>query len=230
MTGKKASASPLETALRACPVISEAIVFGAKRPALGVVVVPASSSTKKEDILEHVHFVNDSSASFARILDQLVIILDANMAAKMPKTSKGSVIRPKALHVFAELIDEAYWHLDDGDAEAKNDADWEVVVSDPAETDVTAYVRDAVTTDLQRQQHIRPNGGGIADICDEDDLFNAGIDSVQAVLIRSSLQKVRPRFHFLYAVSEISVLDSWWRTVDRLFPAMWCSNTHLLRS
>ena len=99
MTGKKASASPLETALRACPAISEAIVFGAERPALGVIILPASPSTPISDILERVHVVNDSSASYARIPDQLVIVLDAAKATRIPKTSKGSVIRPKALQI-----------------------------------------------------------------------------------------------------------------------------------
>lgn len=134
--------------------------------------------------------VNDSSAPCARIPDQLVIILGADAAADIPKTSKGSVIRPKALQAFATLIEEAYIRLDSGDAGPEDDVDGKVDTSLSGEADVRTCVRDCVLKALRQRQCSQANGNRSSDISDEDDLFNAGIDSIQAVLIRGSLQKV----------------------------------------
>lgn len=188
MTGKKASANPIETGLRACPAIAEAIVFGAERPALGVLIVSASPSTPRSDVLKRVHLVNDSSPSYARIPDQLVLVLDTVAAAKIPKTSKGSVVRPKALHVFAELIDQAYGRLETGNIGLEDEFESDVNGVDAEAADVNAYVRNCVSKALQQRRG--STGYGLTKLRDEDDFFNAGVDSVQAVLIRSSLQKL----------------------------------------
>ncbi|EKM50503.1 uncharacterized protein PHACADRAFT_213424 [Phanerochaete carnosa HHB-10118-sp] len=190
ITGKKASANSLETALRACPAVSEAVVFGTERPALGAIILPASSSTSRQEILEQVHFVNDSSTPYARIPDQLVIILGASAAADIPKTSKGSVIRPKALQAFATLIEEAYKRLDSSSAEPEDNVDCRVDTSLSGEADVKTYIRDCVLKALRQRQHSQASADGPSDTSDGDDLFNAGIDSVQAVVVRSSLQKL----------------------------------------
>ncbi|GJE91273.1 hypothetical protein PsYK624_074220 [Phanerochaete sordida] len=184
MTGKKASANPLETALRACPAISEAIVFGAERPALGVLIVPASPAVTRTEILERVRIVNNTSASYACIPEQLVVILTAEDARKIPKTSKGSVVRPTALHVFAALIKEAYRRLESGDVTAE-----EIVYGafDEGEA-MKDYIRSAVAR--ARRQNPHAGDHQRTGPTDDVDLFNAGLDSVQAILVRSDLQKL----------------------------------------
>ena len=189
ITGKKASASPLETALRACPAISEAIVFGASRPVLGVAVVPASDFVTTEDVLARVHHVNSDSASYAQILDELVIILSPERAAQIPKTSKGSVIRPRALTIFADIIDDAYKRLETGPNSTDACGGRVPDVLGETEEDIKSYIRTIVSQALYRRP---PRGiaNGTEEIDDHDDLFNAGVDSVQAAWIRSSLQQV----------------------------------------
>lgn len=182
------SASPIETALRACPSISEAVVFGASRSALGVIALAASAEATVQEVLERVHTVNRSNPSYARIMDELVIILPWDSAPRISKTSKGSVIRPKTLLAFAQEIDDAYERLDSGEAHRIEPC----VESTPKTAeDVKTYVRTVIARSLQQRQHLRTCGSGVVDIDDHDDLFNAGVDSVQAVFIRSSLQKVR---------------------------------------
>ncbi|KIP01884.1 hypothetical protein PHLGIDRAFT_16917 [Phlebiopsis gigantea 11061_1 CR5-6] len=188
VTGKKVSANPIETALRACPVVSEAIVFGAGRPALGVLILPASATVTKDDILERVHLVNASQSSYAHLLDDLVIVLPLDAGPTIPKTSKGSVTRPKALGIFAETINEAYKRLDNGIVGTH--AIHEDVISHPTDDQIRAYLRSAVADVLQVAHG---SGKGIApsqSVDDNEDLFNAGIDSVRAVLVRSRLQKL----------------------------------------
>ena len=91
MNGKKVSASPIEPALRACPSISEAVVFGASRSVLGVLALAASVEVTMQEVLERVHVVNRSNPSYARIMDELVIILPWDSAPRIPKTSKAKV-------------------------------------------------------------------------------------------------------------------------------------------
>jgi long-subunit acyl-CoA synthetase (AMP-forming) len=190
ITGKKASANPLETALRACPIVSEAIVFGTSRPALGALIVPASESVAASDILNRVHAVNEHSPSYARILDELVIVLSTEQARQIPKTSKGSVIRPRALTAFDEVIADAYKQLETGYGVFRDQADHTLESSVETESDVASYVRRVVCESLQQRHRACANENEKEDCGDEDDLFNAGIDSVQAVWIRSALQKV----------------------------------------
>ena len=86
-------------------------MFGASRPALGVLVVPAPSTDEKV-VKAKIREVNADSVSYAHILDALVIILPTDVV--LPKTSKGSVVRPRALVQYASAIEAAYAHLDAG--------------------------------------------------------------------------------------------------------------------
>ena len=190
MTGKKASANPLETALRACRCIAEAIVFGSERPALGVLVAPVSASVATQDILDHIQTVNRSSAAYALILEELVIVLSQEQAALIPKTSKGTIIRPKALVVFADLMNDAYRRFELGHSAAHV----KLAVADDiiatSERELKDQIRTMVSEALRRQQKPHVNGARMNSISDDDDLFNAGIDSIRAMSIRSELQRV----------------------------------------
>ncbi|KAJ3555377.1 hypothetical protein NM688_g2610 [Phlebia brevispora] len=171
--GKKVSANPIETALCASPHVAEAIVFGASRAALGTLIVPASSAAIKH-IKACVLYVNQCGASYARIPDELVIILPPD--SPLPKTSKGSVVRPKALIQYATTIEEAYERLEKGDA-----GDMQFVTNTEIRQYVRRLIQDAVIS--QRGLHT-------TEIEDDADFFALGIDSIQAITIRSSLQKL----------------------------------------
>lgn len=143
----------------------------------------------EQTILEHVQAVNAANPSYAHVLAELVVVLPVDEASAIPKTSKGSVIRPKALQVFADAIDEAYRRLESGQqgpADGMSSASKLVDVNDEAA--LTNYVRGAIR---QALGGYRVNGAATKVVGDDDDLFNAGIDSVRAVSIRGALQQVR---------------------------------------
>lgn len=167
-------AGPIETSLRSSPAIDEAIVFGASKPALGVLIIPSSvnGSASKEGILEAIRELNKTGASHQEIMDEMVIILSRDTI--VPKASKGTVLRPKALEKFCDRIDEAYTRLERGGLVAED-----ALVEDD---DLLEYVRDAVKQNLP---------DGVVQIGDEEDLFVAGITSLKASRVRGMLQRVR---------------------------------------
>ncbi|KAF7794267.1 hypothetical protein EIP86_005400 [Pleurotus ostreatoroseus] len=175
--GKKASANPIETALRASPLISEAVVFGASQPALGVLIVPASSETKEDAVRAYMRDVNANSASYAQIPDALVVVLPSD--SSLPKTSKGSIVRPRALVQYASVVEEAYRRFEQG---ARDD-------DSPAveDVDVKDYIRRVIRDALWSR-----NSAKITEIDDDADLFALGVDSVQAIGVRSKLNKLVP--------------------------------------
>lgn len=162
--GKKVSANAIETKLRASPDVAEAIAFGASKPLLGVLVLPASLSTPIGNIKQCICDVNASSPSFAKIIEEMIIMLPHN--ADLPKTSKGSIIRPRALKQFTSTIMEAYRRLEDG---CNVDAD-ATVLSDEG---LRAYIRRLI---LESNESVTRLTFG-----DDDDLFNLGVTSLHAI-------------------------------------------------
>ena len=169
------SANAIETKLRASRDIAEAIVFGASKPMLGVLVVPASSSMPKEQLVRCVQEVNASSPSYATILDDMIICLPHD--ARLPKTSKGTIIRPQIIKQLAHIIEDAYRRFELG-VEASHGE----IVSDD---DVKKYVRQLVLEVLQDLA----KGNRCSNFEEDDDLFALGLTSLHAIQIRGSLQK-----------------------------------------
>lgn len=174
-------AGPIESSLRSDPAIDEAIVFGASRPTLGVLIIPSAlPQVDQNAISKAVRELNKISASHQEILEQMIVILPAD--STFPKASKGTVLRPKALDKFRDVIEEVYSHLESG--RARGDAG-DLIVRDD---DLTEYVRNAV-------KHGLPNSED--EIHDDDDLFVVGVTSLKASQIRGMLQQVRRRGHAL---------------------------------
>lgn len=186
-------AGPIEASLRSAPAIDEAIVFGASRPTLGVLVIPSAlPRVDHSAIIQAVQELNKISASHQEILDQMIVILPVD--STFPKASKGTVLRPKALDKFRDVIEEVYSRLESG--RVRGDAG-DVTVED---NDLTEYVRNAV-------KHGLPNSED--EIRDDDDLFVAGVTSLKASQIRGTLHQVRRRVHvFLPMMPHKSIRDT----------------------
>ncbi|PSS31017.1 hypothetical protein PHLCEN_2v2430 [Hermanssonia centrifuga] len=168
--GKKVSAQPLESALRASPHIAEAIVFGASRASLGVLVLPSTTSPTAGPgmILSCVAQLNQTTPPYAHILPALVVVLPLSHGASLPRTSKGSLVRPRALVQYAEAIDGAYRRFEEGGGGEEAG-------------DVRGYVRRVVMEAVRQKQAVV--------VGDDEDLFELGVDSLQAMAIRNALQK-----------------------------------------
>lgn len=115
--------------------------------------------------------------TYANVLDELVVVLSPD--ADLPKTSKGSVVRPRALKQYASVIEDAYHRLEEGIPGS---------VSEEAfanENQVKRYVKNAVVQIME--QH--PKTANKLPLANDDDLFNAGVDSLQASAIQRVVQK-----------------------------------------
>jgi hypothetical protein len=149
---------------------------------IGVLVVPASSSIPLETITQRVHEVNACGASYATIIDDLIVRLSHD--AELPKTSKGSIIRPRALKQYANVIDEAYQRFDEGTVDDKLGG---TATYEGLKACVRRLVLDALS--------LVPDSGS-TNVDDDDDLFSLGLTSLHAAQIRGSLQKAGVGSHY----------------------------------
>ena len=141
---------------------------------LGVLIIPASPSVITSQVLAAVRSVNESLAGYAQIIDDMVVILPHD--ADVPRTSKGSILRPRAMTLFANLMDKTYKNFENGEAKEQLQSD----------DDVRGFIRQLVSDAVRLQSQ---EEAGIA-MFDDEDLFNLGVNSLQAAYIRGMLQKV----------------------------------------
>jgi hypothetical protein len=173
VNGEKFNPLAMEGSIRSNKNIAEAVVFGAGRPYLGILVVPSSiwAGKSNKEILDAVWPVvesaNQSADAFARISRGMVRILPQDCA--YPRTDKGSVIRQAFVKQFQKEIDDAYDAADVSDADLKQ-------LELP---ELRAFVRGLVFQTLATAK----------DITDDTDFFLLGLDSLQAIQMRSEILK-----------------------------------------
>lgn len=127
-----------------------------------------------QDILEEVAQANTTVPSHARISPELVLLLPPN--ATFPKSSKGSLQRGRAYQAYAKHIEEIYARFEEsGNAEPAPNGDRTLRTR--------AEITDFITKTVQRML-------GSSSILPGSDLFNEGLNSLQAVRLRNMLQKV----------------------------------------
>ncbi|KAM0327071.1 hypothetical protein ACHAQA_006196 [Verticillium albo-atrum] len=162
-----------EGTIRSSKDVTEAVIFGAGRPALGVLVVPAASLEGKteEQSLEVIWPVVESACrnveSYARIPKSLIKILP--YGCDYPRTDKGSVIRQAFYRTYAEDIDEMYDNADaaSGDLQKLN------------LEELRTFVRQSVLSALGKEVPFE----------NDTDFFSLGLDSLQAIQMRSDILK-----------------------------------------
>lgn len=177
VNGEKFSPVAMEGRLRSNRHIAEAVVFGAGRPYLGVLVVPAvhqaGPEATPEDTLnaiwEVVETANRDVDAFARISKEMVRILPADCS--YPRTDKGSIIRQAFYKAFKAEIDEAYDEQDGGSTEHLPKLD-------------LPELRDLVRGVIAKSLSL-----AVGDLKDDTDFFALGLDSLQALQIRSRILK-----------------------------------------
>ncbi|UPX13017.1 uncharacterized protein EKO05_0003546 [Ascochyta rabiei] len=178
MNGEKADPTPLEEAVSRNPHVRAAVVFGAERDSLGMIVIASDAAKakmlKKQDILDSIapdlDLGNSRVPGYARISREAVVIKDTG--TPFPCTDKATVIKPRFLQTFAADIEDYYQKR--ARAHATNEA------AEVPDDQVLSTVRHIVVTALNMS---------VADVDDEADLFALGMDSLQASNVRSSLVK-----------------------------------------
>ncbi|RKL11685.1 hypothetical protein BFJ71_g166 [Fusarium oxysporum] len=173
VNGEKFNPVAMEGSIRSNKNVKEAVVFGAGRPYLGVLVVPSEiwADAASEEILEAVWPIvkqcNESADSFAKISKSMVKLLPWN--CEYPRTDKGSVIRQACYKNFKQIIDEAYDSADVSSGDLKEmDID-----------ELKSFIRGLLVETLS-----------LGDIpADDVDFFTLGLDSLQAIQMRSEILK-----------------------------------------
>ncbi|KAK4118762.1 acetyl-CoA synthetase-like protein [Parathielavia appendiculata] len=176
VNGEKFNPVQLEGNVRSDRNVAEAVVFGAGRPNLGILIVPASglahatADEVRELVWPAVQRAQADAEAYARISKEMVCVLPADCAC--PRTDKGSVIRQAFYKIFAAEIDAAYDAADNGSGELK-------AMSEP---ELREFLREALVHVTGRAL----DGGDSKEaVSDDTDFFLLGLDSLQALQLRS---------------------------------------------
>ncbi|WZH45841.1 Gluconate kinase [Fusarium acuminatum] len=173
VNGEKFNPVAMEGSIRSIKNVKEAVVFGAGRPYLGILVVPSEMWAGKPDadIIEAlwptIELCNQSADSFASISKSMVKLLPWD--CEYPRTDKGSVIRQACYKVFKQIIDDAY---DSQDVQEGKLQALEL-------PELKEFIQGLLVQTLSLAE--AP--------ADDVDFFALGLDSLQAIQMRSEILK-----------------------------------------
>lgn len=173
VNGEKFNPVQAEGRIRSDKNVTEAVVFGAGRAHLGILLVPAAglATHTNEEILDVVwpivEFANKSADAFARVSRGMIRLLPHDCA--YPRTDKGSIIRQAFYQKFKAEIEETY-ALTESSPE-------EFMQFDLPE--LQHFIRDLLQRTLETSTPVE----------DDEDFFSLGLDSLQAIQMRSEILK-----------------------------------------
>ncbi len=171
-TGEKVLPRILESLLSESPLVKAAVAFGDGQFELGVIVEPASPTEDHEQFKSSIWSIVVEACNqmddHARISSTTNIIV-APPGMFVPRSDKGSVLRKEASQLFEAEIRKVYQDLDN-----------------PAVENSTSAL-DAQNLEQSLMKMIQVNLNWTVPIQDwtfEDDLFELGMNSLQAVRLR----------------------------------------------
>ncbi|KAJ6600965.1 hypothetical protein DFH09DRAFT_969448 [Mycena vulgaris] len=172
--GEKTNPGPIEQILARDPLIKAAIMFGRERPHAGVIITPSEDVVDLESfrdaIWSTVEQANNFAPSHSRIFKDMIVL--AKPSRPFQVTAKGTPRRQAILDDYTQDIDAAYTAFDNAAPSAVPQARGEISMNDALE-----IVRG----------HVRTNVG--PSISDQDNLFDAGADSLLAARIRRDIMQ-----------------------------------------
>lgn len=165
MNGEKANPLVVEGAVREDPNVTEAVAFGANRSALGLMVIPSHPDKNIVDqIWPAVEYGNSIMPAYAQLSREMIKVLPYGTG--YPRTDKGTVIRQAFYKQFSQEIESAY--------------------ADEANTG-TLVLSEIELEDFLRTEIVKTLS--VPMIANDTDFFSVGMDSLQAIQIRSALLK-----------------------------------------
>lgn len=173
VNGEKAVPNLFEHEVRTNPNVSEAIIFGAGKPRLGMMIIPSAATQGFEEevvlasILPSLEKANKEAPGYAQINTEMVKMLPRD--TELPKTDKGTVIRARFYKEFESQIDAVY--------EATEVASGELALSEPG---LQAWLRKELADSMNIESD---------ELEDDTDFFSIGVDSLRAIQIRSVIVK-----------------------------------------
>ncbi len=174
LTGKKFDPAPVEEAITSSSVlIRDAMIFGNGKQFPGVLVFPSEQGkklSKKElqvAVWKEIERLNRKAQHHTRILQNMIVFIHGDTES-LAKSSKGTLLRGIAEKRFETNIERAYENEDRADDGSRRLEDGKVL----------SIVRNIVYEVVERQ------------LADNQDFYQAGVDSTKATQIRSLLQQV----------------------------------------
>jgi aryl carrier-like protein len=173
VNGEKFNPVEMEGKIRSDKHVTEAVVFGAGRAHLGILLVPSAgiATHTNEEILDIiwpiVDSANKSADAFARISRDMIRLLPHDCS--YPRTDKGSIIRQAFYQKFKAEIEETY-NLAETSSE-------ELIQFDLPE--MQQFIQDLLQKTLESSTPIQ----------EDEDFFSLGLDSLQAIQMRSEILK-----------------------------------------
>lgn len=167
INGEKVLPLPIEGRIRQGALVKEAVVFGVGRSIPGLLLFRSEAAKGLKDgefvsaVWPEIEATNRTAEGFSQIGKDMVVPLPAGI--EVPTTDKGSVIRAQVYKTFERDIDGAYEALENQ-------------VEGTLRLEVPELERYLVSLG---QQIIGPKLSS-----PHDDLFNLGLDSLQAVQLR----------------------------------------------
>ncbi|KAL2205187.1 acetyl-CoA synthetase-like protein [Sarocladium strictum] len=185
-SGEKFDPAPGEVVVKTSPLVSACLLVGRARPQALLLVERDVETTKdmsteqvKEALWPVVEEMNNVMATQGQITPDHIIV--APLGAEFPRTPKGSIRRKQTEEMFEKDIDEVFGakkpstsdHAPNGNSNGNGRPD----NNEPM--DITRAVRQAVYYVCR-----------IDNIGDDEDLFEYGLDSIQAQHISAALKKI----------------------------------------
>ncbi|THH03938.1 hypothetical protein EW145_g5884 [Phellinidium pouzarii] len=188
-TGEKTNPGPLEGMLGRDPFVHGSILFGRSRFYCGVLVQPkqpfAFDPTDTKKVVEFRNLIwptienmNAFAPTHSRIFKEMILI--TSPSKPLLYTPKVTLRRQPTIDQYAAEIDAIYAAVDEStQGDIAGPADW-------SQSNAVEFVRQVV------EKTMKKSGRGIFD---EADLFEFGLDSLQATWIRNTVLRVLRETH-----------------------------------
>ncbi|KAK4496251.1 hypothetical protein PRZ48_012231 [Zasmidium cellare] len=169
--GEKANPLLVEGVLRQNRNVAEAVVFGAGKPRLGAFVIPKpetemDSNAIIDSVMPAIEDMNKALPAYSQLSREMIKTLPHDTDYR--RTDKGTVIRAAFYQDFAKQIDATYVDENGGSLRLSRD-------------ELIAFLRNEFSSRLAAK--------GDIEFENETDLFSLGVDSLQAIQIRSAILK-----------------------------------------
>lgn len=174
VNGEKVTPTMFEQAIRDDSYVQEAVMFGSGKTRVGMLVIPsaiceAMSSNEIETALAaKISKANEAMPGYAQLTMDMVKLLP--IGTSYPRTDKGTAIRAAFYRTFESQIDEIY--------EAAEVSSGTLYLPEP---ELRQYIR------AELAEILSPSTAALLE--DDTDFFSVGIDSLQAIRLRTVLSK-----------------------------------------
>lgn len=169
--GEKANPLLVEGVIRQNRNVAEAVVFGAGKPCIGAFIIPAETSDLQDNeiveaVMPKIEEMNAKMPAYSQLSKDMVKVLPRDVDYR--RTDKGTVIRAAFYRDFSTQIDAAYIDQQSG---------------------TLVIPRDGLLQFLRKEMRKRVTMKQGAALDEHADLFSLGVDSLQAIQVRSFILK-----------------------------------------